>query len=117
MMKLSLTAITILLLNHSKFGQSQPGYGIYDTLRGYAGEFGNVLKEVSTGLQKLGQQIRSFEEFLDATVDEDCYFECPPGQLAKARPGHKPQTNGCGSFGLEVSQKYKNYCCDALLIF
>lgn len=77
-----------------------PG-GLYETLRGYAGELGNLMKEVSSGVQKLGQQVKNFEDFLDATVDEDCYFECPPGQVAKKRPGHKPESNGCGAYGLE----------------
>lgn len=110
-MEYSLLPVIIgLLFIQSQLGHSQPGLGIYDTLRGYAGDIGNVLKEVSTGLQKLGQHVKNFEEFLDATVDEDCFFECPPGQLAKPRPGHKPEANGCGSYGLEVRKVFINYC-------
>lgn len=90
--------ITLTLPHES----SSSGTGLFETLRGYAGELGNVLKEVTFGVQKLGKQIKNFEDFLDATIDEDCYFECPPGQKIKAKPGHKPISNGCGSYGLEV---------------
>ncbi|ODM88307.1 Group XIIB secretory phospholipase A2-like protein [Orchesella cincta] len=93
--------VSVLIWSTNSQPEHGPGLGIYETLRGYAGELGNVLKEVSSGVQKLAHQVKSFEEFLDATVDEDCNFECPPGQIAKSRPGHKPVTNGCGAYGLE----------------
>ncbi|CAL8118633.1 unnamed protein product [Orchesella dallaii] len=91
--------VSILICRTSS--QPDNGPGLYETLRGYAGELGNVLKEVSSGVQKLAQQVKSFEDFLDATVEEECNYTCPSGQIPKARPGHKPVTNGCGAYGIE----------------
>jgi hypothetical protein len=53
--------------------------GILGQMRHYLGELGSIASEVGAGVQKLSRQIRSVEEFLDATVDEDCYFQCPKG--------------------------------------
>jgi secretory phospholipase A2 len=65
------------------------------------GELGNVINDVASGVQKLGKGIRQVEEFLDATVDEECIFECPDGGKFQPNPDHKPSSNGCGSLGLE----------------
>ncbi len=57
--------------------------GILGQMRHYLGELGSIASEVGAGVQKLSRQIRSVEEFLDATVDEDCYFQCPKGTGTK----------------------------------
>jgi hypothetical protein len=59
---------------------SEPGF--YGTLRGFVGELGNVIANVTAGIEKLGRGIKSVEEFLDATIDEECIFECPNGKKA-----------------------------------
>ena len=53
--------------------------GFVGTLKGIMGELGTVLNEVASGIKKLNKGIRSVEEFLDATIDEDCHFTCRDG--------------------------------------
>jgi len=57
--------------------------GVLGQVRNFLGELGNIASEVTSGIQKLNRQIRTVEEFLDATVDEDCYFECHSGSFYK----------------------------------
>ena len=59
------------------------GPGVYETLRGFVGELGNVISNVTAGIEQLGRGIKSVEEFLDATVDEECIFECPNGKSGR----------------------------------
>ncbi|XP_046657584.1 group XIIA secretory phospholipase A2-like [Daphnia pulicaria] len=52
------------------------------------------------GLAKLAKTIQVVEQFVDATIDEDCEpYTCPKGFIRKANPLHIPESNGCGSFG------------------
>lgn len=66
----------------------------------------NSLKEVAVamnkGLKTLAQTIRFVENFIDSTVEEDCYYKCPGrGQkIAVDNPNHVPKSNGCGSLGV-----------------
>ncbi|KAK4012660.1 hypothetical protein OUZ56_024897 [Daphnia magna] len=55
------------------------------------------------GLAKLAKTIEVVEQFVDATIDEDCEpFMCPKGFVREVNPLHKPESNGCGSFGYRV---------------
>jgi len=51
----------------------------YGAMHNFVKDCGKVLQDVSHGVSQLTQRIKRVERFLDATVDEDCYFECPPG--------------------------------------
>ena len=103
--------------------------GLVGTLKGIMGELGNILNDVASGVKKLNKGIRTVEEFLDATIDEDCHYSCRdgnlivvnffkikfrthcfnnriifvifPGSVPKGKIGYVPESNGCGSFGLE----------------
>lgn len=58
------------------------------------------------GLAKLAETIETVEQFVDATIDEDCEpFTCPPGQYRVSDPNFIPYSNGCGSFGLQQQWK------------
>jgi len=60
--------------------QGQGGVrGVYETLQGFIGELGKVTRDVTAGIHKLGKGIKTVQDFLDATVEEDCNFECPNG--------------------------------------
>lgn len=61
--------------------ESDSAGGIYKTLRGVIGEMSHIVQEVTSGIEKLGRGIRNVEDFLDATVEEDCVFECPDGNI------------------------------------
>lgn len=75
------------------------------------------------GLDKLAKSLEVVEQFVDATIDEDCEpFTCPKGiqicrilftqiflqfnfsqgLIREVNPLHKPESNGCGSFGYIV---------------
>jgi len=53
-----------------------------------------VLPMITDGLKA----VKKFEEFVDNTIEEDCYFECPKGQtLLGPMKEHFQTSNGCGS--------------------
>lgn len=83
-------------------GDEEEGGGVMDQMRYYLGQMANLATEMGSGVERLSRHIRTAEEFLDATVDEDCYFQCPPGTVMKERKGHVASSNGCGSYGIEV---------------
>jgi hypothetical protein len=78
----------IVLLHNASVGAIYPNDldedesppGILGKVRNFLGELGHIAHEVTNGIQKLNRQIRTVEDFLDATVDEDCFFECPSGK-------------------------------------
>ncbi|XP_045036452.1 group XIIA secretory phospholipase A2 [Daphnia magna] len=58
------------------------------------------------GLAKLAKTIEVVEQFVDATIDEDCEpFMCPKGFVREVNPLHKPESNGCGSFGYRWNEE------------
>lgn len=64
------------------------------------------LKEVAAamnkGLKTLAQTVKFVDNFIDATVEEECYFKCP-GPVKKvpvSNPNYVPTANGCGSLGV-----------------
>jgi len=89
----------VIILSTSVNGTRKEG--IFESLRGYMSEMGNVVNDVVSGMEKLGKGIKNVEEFLDATIDEECIFECPNGGEFQSNPDHSATSNGCGSFGLE----------------
>ena len=45
--------------------------------------------------------VKQFEEFVENTIDEECYFECPRGkELRGPKTGHHKTSNGCGSMSV-----------------
>ena len=38
--------------------------------------------------------VRKVEDFVDATIGEDCSFECKKGKSPAPKPGHVPTSNG-----------------------
>jgi len=77
-----------------------------------------VLPMISDGLKA----VKKFEEFVDNTIEEDCYFECPRGQkLLGPKQEHVRTSNGCGSLDvifddsenslLHVEKEF-SVCCD-----
>jgi len=56
----------------------------------------DLLPLINSGIKA----VKKFEEFIDNTIEEDCYFQCPRGHIARARSGHVKTSNGCGSLDL-----------------
>jgi len=55
-----------------------------------------MLPLISDGLKA----VKKFEEFVDNTIEEDCYFECPRGKVVKPNENHTKTSNGCGSLDI-----------------
>lgn len=78
----------------------------FDTLYKNMEQAQETLKEVAVavnkGLKSLAHTVKFVENFIDSTVEEDCYFKCPgPGQKIPVRdPNYIPKANGCGSLGV-----------------
>ena len=55
-----------------------------------------VLPMISDGLKA----VKRFEEFVDNTIEEDCYYECPLGKFLRPNEKHVKTSNGCGSLDI-----------------
>lgn len=72
-------------------------------------EIGDIV--VSWGDQivtKISEKMNALTDFdairqiIDATIEEDCYIEdCPSGAARQPNPDFIPESNGCGSFGVQ----------------
>lgn len=69
---------------------------IKDTLGSAKTYLDQVLPMISDGLKA----VKKFEEFVDNTIEEDCYFECPVGKVIKPNDNHVKTSNGCGSLDI-----------------
>ena len=69
---------------------------IKDTLGSAKTYLDQVLPMISDGLKA----VKKFEEFVDNTIEEDCYFECPVGKVIKPNDNHVVTSNGCGSLDI-----------------
>ncbi|XP_015586001.1 group XIIA secretory phospholipase A2 [Cephus cinctus] len=76
--------------------------------------FGDLFQNVIT----VARKVKDINEVFNAAVEENCVFQCPSGATPKQNWNHKPQSNGCGTLGLEINQEYlplseMTQCCDA----
>ncbi|XP_064626034.1 group XIIA secretory phospholipase A2-like [Lineus longissimus] len=73
-------------------------------------DMNDLEKDAEGSLEALDNILSSFQG------DEACEFKCPnEGEVKKPRPGHKPTSNGCGSFGIKLetsSLPEMTRCCD-----
>ncbi|KAK3601802.1 hypothetical protein CHS0354_041718 [Potamilus streckersoni] len=72
---------------------------------------GNDIDELSNSLNDVVDSLANL-----FGSDTSCKFRCNDGGKPKPRPGHKPSSNGCGSFGLELDTStlpVMTKCCDA----
>lgn len=103
------------------FVDCQRGY--YEEIKDAMYSLKNYLHTGLDSLSKLAKTIETVEQFVDATIDEDCEpFICPKGieffyflfpffktrlftsigYTRQTNPQHTPESNGCGSFGYQV---------------
>jgi len=64
-----------------------------------------MLPLISDGLKA----VKKFEEFVDNTIEEDCYFECPRGKKVEANKKHVKTSNGCGSLDIIFDDSENSY--------
>ena len=75
--------------------------GFFDSIKATIDEakvyLNDILPMINGGLKA----VKQFEEFVENTLDEECYFECPRGKVLKGpRLGHHKTSNGCGSMNM-----------------
>jgi len=58
------------------------------------------LDQVLPSLQEGLRAVKKFEEFVDNTIEEDCYYECPGGARPQPNSRHSQTSNGCGSLDI-----------------
>jgi len=64
-----------------------------------------MLPLISDGLKA----VKKFEEFVDNTIEEDCYFECPRGKTVEVNKNHIKTSNGCGSLDIIFDDSENSY--------
>lgn len=95
---MSLWKMFYLILNISLLLLSVQGFleDIKSTLGSAKTYLNDLLPLISDGLKA----VQRFEEFVDNTIDEDCFYQCPRGQTTLPREGHVGTSNGCGSLDI-----------------
>ena len=81
--------------------QSENVCGFFDSIKSTIDEakvyLNDILPMINGGLNAVEQ----FEEFVENTLDEECYFECPRGKVLRGpKSGHHKTSNGCGSMNV-----------------
>ena len=81
--------------------QSEDVCGFFDSIKATINEaevyLNDILPKINGGLNA----VKQFEEFVENTIDEECYFECPSGKVLKGpKSGHQKTSNGCGSMNV-----------------
>ncbi|KAK0079505.1 hypothetical protein PV325_001169 [Microctonus aethiopoides] len=75
--------------------------------------FGDFFQNAVT----VAKKIKDIHEVFDAAVEENCIYKCSSGLIPKPDKNHLPQSDGCGSLGLEINSDYlplseMTKCCD-----
>nr|XP_045608740.1 group XIIB secretory phospholipase A2-like protein [Procambarus clarkii] len=118
-MKLTgLLGLSVLVAALAKVG-GEDGY--FDSLYENMLNAKNTLKEVAIavnkGLKTVAQTIKFVEDFIDSTVEEECYYKCKGKKIPVHNPNHRPEANGCGSLGVffekdDLSRPEMVDCCN-----
>lgn len=108
----------IYVLTFLAYAWSGYGAGLLANLRDAVLAAETVFQDLLGNAVTVAKKIKDIHEVFDAAVEENCIFECPGGIPAKSDWNHKPQSNGCGSLGIEIDQEYlplveMTKCCDA----
>ncbi|XP_046473816.1 group XIIA secretory phospholipase A2 [Neodiprion pinetum] len=110
--------IFVYILTFSTYVWSDYGADILGNLRDavLAAEtiFGDFFKNAVT----VAKKFKDVHEVINAAADDSCVYTCPTGMIPKPNWNHKPQSNGCGSLGLEQAQEFFSFpevtsCCNA----
>ncbi|KAG6794335.1 group XIIA secretory phospholipase A2 [Apis mellifera caucasica] len=110
--------ILIYILTFLAYAWSGYGAGLLSNLKDAVLAAETVFQDLFQNAITVARKIRDIHEVFDAAVEENCIFQCPGGMIPKADWNHKPQSNGCGSLGIEINQEYlplteMTKCCDA----
>lgn len=111
--KILVYVLTFLTYIWSGYGADLLG-NLRDAVLAAETVFGDFFHDAIT----VAKKFKDVHEVIDAAADDSCVFTCPNGAPPKPNKNHKPESNGCGSFGLEkVYQEFFatpqiTACCD-----
>lgn len=98
--------VIIYALTFLTYAWSGYGIGLLTNLRDAVLAAESVFQDFFANAITIARKIKDIHEVFDAAVEENCVFQCPDGSAPKPDRGHQPQSNGCGSLGIEVNQEY-----------
>lgn len=109
--------IFVYILTFLAYAWSGYGAGLLANLRDAVLTAETVFQDLFHNAITVAKKIKDIHEVFDAAVEENCVFQCPGGVTPKPDWNHKPQSNGCGSLGIEINQEYlplaeMTKCCD-----
>ncbi|XP_059170275.1 group XIIA secretory phospholipase A2-like [Physella acuta] len=78
----------------------------------WAQEASKAARDILGSLQDV---VANIQDYI-GDKNKGCFFECPNGKKPKANPDHKPSSNGCGAFGIQLDEhiqmKEVTSCCN-----
>eukprot|EP00088_Acartia_fossae_P023900 TRINITY_DN24881_c0_g1_i1.p1 TRINITY_DN24881_c0_g1~~TRINITY_DN24881_c0_g1_i1.p1 ORF type:complete len:194 (-),score=22.92 TRINITY_DN24881_c0_g1_i1:155-736(-) len=89
-MRLFWLMLGVILMISDSFAFMDDVKSALNSAKGYLDE---ILPLISNGIKA----VQRFEEFVENSIDEDCYYQCPKGKVMKAKDSHVKTANGCGS--------------------
>lgn len=109
--------ILIYVLTFLAYAWSGYGAGLLGNLRDAVLTAESVFQDFFENAITVARKIKDIHEVFDAAVEENCVYRCPGDSIPKPDWNHKPQSNGCGSLGIEINQEYlplaeMTKCCD-----
>lgn len=109
--------ILVYILTFLAYAWSGYGAGLLGNLRDAVLTAESIFEDLLENAVTVAKKIKDIHEVFDAAVEENCIFHCPAGVTPKANWNHIPQSNGCGSLGIEINQEYlplaeMTKCCD-----
>ncbi len=86
-----------------------PNLAFFDGLKSSLSEAKKYLDEVTPYVVDGLKMVERAEQFIDSTIGEECEFECRRGLVKRARKGHQPKSNGCGSLNVLFDDSDQSY--------
>ncbi|XP_011301579.1 group XIIA secretory phospholipase A2 [Fopius arisanus] len=107
----------VYILTFMAYAWSGYGTGLLGNLRDAVLAAETVFGDFFQNAITVARKMKDIHEVFDAAVEETCVFQCPSGLTPKPNKNHVPQSNGCGSLGIEISSEYlplseMTKCCD-----
>uniref|UniRef100_A0A7G3AJ70 Putative group xii secretory phospholipase a2 n=1 Tax=Lutzomyia longipalpis TaxID=7200 RepID=A0A7G3AJ70_LUTLO len=119
-MRITYWKVAIYCITFLAYAYSGYGWNIISNLRDSLLAMESVFGDVFRNIGPIAQKFKNVQELFDATVEEDCIFNCPGpgGESPKQNWYYTPEPNGCGSMGLTVDKQFlpaaeMEKCCNA----
>ena len=76
-----------------------------DGMRAFSSVLAGAVQEVARHSKALASFALFSHQFIQSSVEEECFYSCPKGMVAVASTNYIPQANGCGSLGFNLAQE------------